>query len=417
MSSLVFRGDAQQVTDVWRYEVGSDNPGEVFKINRNGKTISVAQSLTLSTDVLIAAEMVRLLGISTEPEFFEYTWAIDSGATTEFTGTQKEGGIPATFTHTGTTGTGGIAVTTAAAGPSFWSANNFDTGSLPVNGDSVYLFNTDTDVLYNLGQSAVTLAVLDVSLSYEGNIGNPEWNTSGSRPYLEDRDNYLAISATLARLGTGSGNGGGHWNLNFGTNATTCYVYGSGSSDDRNYFPIRLKGVHATNSLIVLGGEVDVAPFYNDTATFPTIRVSGSGRVRCGAQVTMTTVEVLGSGSFSGYFIANSITTLTMRDNARVLIDGTNAGTTITTANVYSGRLDYRAKGTIATLTLGPQAVFDATNCPEGVTITNCTRSAGSTILDPNKKITFTNPITYSNCGVEDCPNDRLGKGITIARA
>lgn len=418
MANQFFRGDKQAVTDTWTYLISSNTNTHVHAINRNGKTLSVTADGVLTVNQLASALQV-LLAASAEPEFFEYTWTVD---TATVTGTRKTTGAPAEFTASGS-GTHTLTNTINGAGPNSLTGNfATDAGVVgdPATGNDLYFTQSDVDALYDL-DGLSTFGSVTVDLSYEANIGLPRINESGATPYVEDRECYLTIpDCPLIFLGAGSGQGGSRWQFDLGEGAgATIHVYGSGTSDDGNYHPIRFKtGTPAsgTHTLNVYGGAVDLAPFPENSANIATIKVSGNGVVRASRRVVLGSVEVTGQGSFAGALFDDALATLTMRDNAIVTLTGDSTGV-VATCKVLSGYLDYRSAGTITTLTLGTGAVLDASKNVEGFTITNCTRAAGSTINDPNGKITFSSPITYQNCGVEDCPNDRFGKGITIARA
>lgn len=413
MATRTFRGDAQNVIDTWTFLISSTTNTHTFTLTRNGKSYTVTADGVLTAAQLATALQV-LLAASTEPEFAEYTWTVD---TATITGTSKVTGRPATFTKSGT-GTSTLTNTLAGTGANTWKASNFD-GGLPATGDEVYFHSTDTPVLYGINQTGVALDILDVSLSYEANIGNPPFNTSGSEPYYEDRQKPLLIGASIVRLGTGSGRGGGCWYLRL-EGSGEVLVYGSGTSDDPNYHPIRIEATtNSLSSISVFGGAVDFDPYSQGTSTLTEANISGGGVLRAGGLMSVASINVTGNGAYAA-FIDNAVnpsTLLEVRDNGRAEIDGTGSVSvdTIVTVTVLGGSVRWRAKGRISTLAIGANAVMDFSSSPYPVTVTNCSMTAGATLLDPNGMVTFTNPIALTNCGLEDV---RLvvGRGITIQR-
>jgi len=408
MANRVFRGDAMRLTDTWTFLISSNTLGHTFTLTRNGKSYTVTADGVLTTDQLAAA-LQALLAASTEPEFLEYTWTVN---TSTITGTLASPTtvLPATFTKSGT-GTSTLTNTVVGQGPNSWIASNFDTG-LPANGDTVYITSLDVDILHNLDQSGVTLTRLEIPLDYEGSIGLARRNEDGTE-YAEDREKYLKISATTVILGNGSGNGSDRLQLNTGTNQTEIIVHGSGTSDDVNYHPVRIRGSHASNVLRIFNGAVDVAPYPEDTAQFSSIVIS-SGFVRTSNRVTLATLEMLGN-AFASITTDGTIATVQMENGGTVLLSGNTASATnaITTCNVLNGRLDFRNSGKIGTLVVGPNGIADFTNCPFDITVGLVQLSAGATYLDPNYKVSETSPILLDKCGIQDVTIIK-GKDIEI---
>ena len=410
MANKRFRGDAKIATDVWTWTISSNTAAQTFSLARNGKTYGYVVVGGESTSD-IATALQALLAASTEPEFVEYTWTVNTNVVT---GTSKVAGRPATFTKGGT-GTSTLTNATPATGPRFWSNDNFDAAT-PGTGDDIYIFGTNVPILYNLDQSGVALGSVDISLSHEANIGNPPFNKNGTL-YHEDRTRPLIITCTNLYLGTGSGRGGGCWYIK--PASTNIYVYGSGTSDDPNYHPIRMYNNSTTANLKIFGGQVDLDPYNIGGSNYTNVLVTGRGACRSNRLTSMYDVVVEKQGSFFATVVsgANAYNSLTMRDSAVVRIDGDGSASldTIPIVKLLGGRLDWTAIGKVSTFTIGANATLDTSNLVGQLTISNCTLAAGARIYDPNGKIVFTNAIVLSNCGLEDV-DLTLGKNVTLQR-
>jgi hypothetical protein len=181
-------------------------------------------------------------------------------------------------------GTLTAANTTASSGPNDWNvAANFTPAAVPVAGDDGYLRNCSRDVSYGLNQSAVTLATLAVDMTMTGKVG-----TASA---------WFRIGATSWRIGDPGGDGQAgtgspRVKIDFGGAAFSGVVVNSydQQSADAGLEPVQLKGTHAGNELIVLGGRVGVATVSpSDVATLANWTVTGNSAVlNLGPGVTWT---------------------------------------------------------------------------------------------------------------------------------
>ena len=120
----------------------------------NGK--AVVFTATAATVANVTAGLVALLNATTAPpEHQEITWA---NITTALTGTADTPGKPFTQTSSSVGGTLTTAVTTAnKSSNDVNDAQNWSLGTVPANGEDVYIQDTDKSLLYNLSAlSAVT---------------------------------------------------------------------------------------------------------------------------------------------------------------------------------------------------------------------------------------------------------------------
>lgn len=166
-------------------------------------------------------------------------------------------------------------------------------------------------------------------------------------------------------------------------------VFTTFTPTDQDALALQVLGTHASNSLVVRGGSVDLARGVNELCTYLTIDVTGDAILRASSGVTHGTIR--GSGN-AQVLINAAVTTLTTADNC-VVRKGNGA---VTTAQIYGQLLEVQGSGTITTLTLGPGKLLDASNNTVGFTITNATIGEAASINDDNGKITWTNALIYA---------------------
>mgnify|MGYP007122137033 CR=1 FL=1 len=405
MASLTYRGDAQSQAQVNTVTVGGTYAnGQVYTVTMNRKEVAYT-SVSGDSNTTVATALQALLAASIEQEFAEVIWTV-SGLV--ITGTAYDPGVPFTNTSSATgTGTLVTATTTASAGPYDWStADNWSGGSVPVNSDDVTVAGTAGHIRYGLDQNAVTLTGLVFAPTWSGDVGLPDYNGN----YYEYRDRYLKIKVN----GTVNVNcGSGLMRLNLSSQAATIQVDATGSPTSAGLPALSLLGT-GSNTLNVLSGSWGVAIGAGETSTITTVR-QGSGGARAtdatgtlGSGCTLTTVNVA-SGTLE--INANS-TTLNLTDG-EVTIKG---AATLGTLNADGGTVYYQSTGTLTTNNLGTGAKIDYTRDSRSRTVTNTTMAPGSTLLDPTKSVTFTNPILLSRCGLSEVTLD-LGANISIQRS
>lgn len=414
---------------------GTPANNQTYSVTTGSKVITYTAT-GADTNITIAAALLVLLKACAEPEFTERTFA--ASGTLAITDTSNTAGYPFTSTSA-SSGTGTLVTTTPTANksPSDWGdAANFSAGSLPVNGDDIYIDNTSIPILWNLSAlSAVKPNSVTIAQSFSsgapgngggapgnlsGTIGLPDTNTIGTA-YTEYRPSYLqfaGIGTGLCSIGTGQGVGSGRIKLDVGSVATSIYVYNTGSPLDSQLPAVIIKGTSASNTLVVDGGSVGVAIYGGDTSN-----LSGGIKVGAGGGVNAATAPtlVLGAG----------VTWATMTQEGGT-VQWTGAGTTftqyagtansfgtgaLTTANV-GGTFYPQSTGTIGTLALWSGGTADFTLDTQGRTITNCTVYGNHTINDPGKSVTWTNGIAGAS-GVDPIADGKLvlGKGRTVTAA
>lgn len=408
-------GNALQVAQIDTLVLdGVLDVGDSITLTINNKDLEVIASSEILSE--FATKIATAWNASTIAEFAEIT-ALASGDSVILT--HDTPGIPFTLTATMSvslgTGTDDIestqVFTQAATGKWYWdNQDNWSTGSVPVNGDDVYIEDSDVDIRYGLNQSAVTLSNLYIRQNYTGKIGLANTTTNG---YYEYRSHYLRISATNVHIGAGGGAGSGRIKLDVGSNACTLAVDNSGNAESDNLPATLFKGSNASNVININKGSIGIAVEAGDTATVATLRASyidniaGDVDLVAGAGVTLTTISQSG-GSVE---LNSGFTTLNKTDGETLINDGS-----VTTLNLDGGELIYSGTGTIANLNVGSGANADFSKDIRSRTVTNCTLQAGATLKDPFKTVTWTNPITLDRCGIPDLTID-VGQNITLQPA
>ena len=364
---------------------------QTYTITINGKNVNFTADAS-ATVAEITAGLTAAFNASTEPEFAEIT-ATDS--TTHVTLTADTAGYPFTNTSSATgAGTNVTATTTANAGPNDWStADNWSGDAVPVSTDDVYIENSSVDILYGLGQSAVTLGSLNIAQTFTGKIGLPERNANG---YAEYRftDGYLAISATTTNIGRGDGTGSGRIKLNFGSVATTMNVYGTGSPAEVGLEPLLWKGT-GSNVLNVFAGSVGcgvLAQTTTETVTLTTLRMYG-GYVRTGPACTVTTKDQNG-GVLDSWF---TVTTCNMTGGTH-----NHYASTMSTVQINGGTLNWKSSANPTSVIVNSGGVLDFTGDSRAVTVTTANIYAGSKIWDPYARVTWTNGIDLEECDLTE---------------
>lgn len=312
-----------------------------------------------------------------------------------------------------------LTIVSASTGPNNWdNAANWSPAGVPATGDSVYFQNSNVDCLYGLAQSAVTLANLQIDMSYVGGwIGLPNWN---SNKYSEYRQQYLQIGVSgQVVIGNGKGSGPTLMKFDFGTQAFKMLVNGCGTNQDPTLPAILVKGSRAsgTSEIDIYKGRLGVAMFAGETAIVDTIRQgfltnkNSDSYVNVGQGVTLTSWYKNGGDGV----LNTPVVTLRHELGTLTVVDGLIV-TTITTCSLVGGTLTDRATGTITTLTVGSTAIYDRTDDSRPKTITNTTIYGKSSFLDPHGSITFTNPGTIADASIPDLVELDLGTNITFQR-
>lgn len=359
---------------------GTIEVGDIFIVTINGKSCSYPATGT--TVASVCTGLVAALQAMTAAEFTEITW---TDSTTHITATGVTAGKPFTITASTTESNGGAAdaqtfvqaTTTAATGPNHWDdINNWSLGAVPVDTNDVDVDLSRGSIWYGLGQSAVTLASLDIYSSGEttNTLGLPEINEDGE--YTEYRTKDLQIGATLYRHNTRSP----FVRVDFGSVQTAIEVRETGTESGEGVPACLLKGTNASNTAELKRGKTGLGYFLGEACTIATLRVAPDAECVLGELVALTTVVSLGNT-----LIQTAATTITVEEGTTRVI-GTGA---VTTLNCEGGICYYESSGTVSTANIGPGTVDCSGDIsPRTFSVTNL--EAGGQIIDPNQTITHT---------------------------
>lgn len=362
---------------------GTIEVGDLFNVTINGKTLSYAATGT--TVASVCTGLAAALTASEIAEFAAITWA---DATTTVTGTGVAG-VPFTVTVATTESNGAVAdaqtfvlaTTITATGPNHWSdVNNWDTGAIPVNGDTVNVNLELGSILYGLDQSAVTVAALYISGNTQNTVGLPKVNAGGWTEYLED---YLKIGATICRSDTTSN----RVKLNFGSVEANFEGRRTGGSPDGTTPPLLIRGTSANNVFDFVTGTAGVAYYDNETAAGATLTIGQAAQVTTGAGANFANTEssgtVLSNGTGTNWKTAAGLAEI--RGTPSFSLLDCNGGTT------YGN-----FSGLVNDVVVGP-GILDCSNDNSSRTFEDTMLMEGGQIIDPNQTINYTNGITLGD--------------------
>ncbi len=371
-------------------------------INSRSETYTLITGDTLTT---AAAGLAAACAASQNPEFQEITWT-SSGAVVTATANTPGRSFELTASASGLTATRSASVANSSPGDVSLAAN-WSGGSLPATGDD--LFFESSTIAANSGLGAVTFdaATITVRESFAGPIALPVYNDRG---YYEYRGTTFrsTVNCTLVVEESPTAQAG-HYKFSFTSDVVTATVSNvSGIGSPLGSESVWLTGTAANSVLNVYGGSVLVAPLAEDTATLTTVRVI-DGTLRCTAGVTLSGATITQDGGVVDVTTAVS----TWSINGAQAEGYCRGEATIGTLSVDAGTVFHLSTGTITTLKVGSGATVDFSGVLGGVTVTNCEVAAEATILDPGRRVTFTNGIKLNRCSLAEVTLD-LGTHLTL---
>jgi hypothetical protein len=403
MASPRFTGNAPLVAQLQTITVGTYDNTSTYKLTIGNKVVSVVGSG--GSAATTATALLAALNASTYPEFLEITWA--SGGSAIITGTANGTGLlkgkPFTVVESVTGGTGDFTsnvTTTAASGPNDVSlAQNWSTGVVLADTDSVYFDSGSTDVLYNLDQNAITPNAVYILPGFTGKIGLPLTNTDNTSvggSYAEYRTTYLQYgnSGDATNIAVTIQSTSQRIKLNCGTSQATFNVLNGGQRPDPNVPNILLKSTHASSALTISKGDCGVAFFGGETSTLVTVNagyqqnVTGDVQLYLGSGVTLTAPAIVQSG---GTLSVNSAITST---STVVINDGVyyqnGTGGIAAGLSVRGGRCVYNSTGTLGGApVVSGSGIMDFSQDLRAKTVTNPIDCYGDkcSVLDPHKVV------------------------------
>jgi hypothetical protein len=410
------QADTLTVANTW-----AQNDTATLTINEKDLVLTVGASFA-TTDVATALkEMVNgdSFTVATHAasetgdnvaEWEEVSATVSSSVVT-VTGDTK--GKPFTMTAaevTAGTGTVTQATSIAATGVNWWdNVDNWGGSAIPADTDVVYLDSTDTDIFYGLGQSAIEPAAVYIAMSFEGDIGLPEYSEEGE--YHEYRTTYLEIGPAILQIGAGGGNGSGRIKINSTSDVCAVTVVNTGSSADANPAFI-WKGTNVANTMVVRGGSVGVAVFGAETATIATLTVD-DGDVTLGAGTTLSGVITVNGGVVR---VNSKIDGSLVLNGGTVVIEGTADVDQLT---IRGGTCVLNTTGTLGgATTISGDGVLDLSGNPTALTAVSAAidmYGPNSRILDPHKRLG--NVAVDGNEGADPGTQVTWGVNYRLSRA
>ena len=361
MATKYFEPKAITAAQVTTVTVGGTLAGEAFTITVGGVEIASHTD----TDTVIATTVAALVAAwnASGHAYATGITAVDASPDITFTGDTggaavggAESGSPfiLTLNTPGGSATFAQTETTSATGVNnFNEAVNFSDGSVPGNGDTVIIANTDVNICWGLESIAATGLYLKVEQSYTGMIGlrSSQFaaNISGDvydSNAAEYRPTYLQLDILDLEIGsnTGTSNPLGSQRLKIdndkaGVSTTTIYDTSATSAED-NLPAVRLKFASTSADVFCqntqTGGAGICVDTPGETSNLGDIYIDGAttkfntgdgttflnwvqhqGICIMGASATVTTAERWGG-------------TLTVKDNVTITtFNDRNAGQTI----------------------------------------------------------------------------------------
>lgn len=397
-----------------------DNPtGGTFTLTFNSETTAAINFDATASDVQTALE-----GLATPvPGDFSVTGPDGGPWMVEFTGSYASTdvstmtGSGASLTGSNTQGLSASTITTPTGPHHLDNADNYSTGSLPVNSDILIFADIDTGVFYGLtGLSSVTLAELHIRSSYTGHIGLTLTNPSD---YYEYRTRAAVLRATKTFVGEGDGQGSEFLYINFSSVQTELIVYNTGQSVDNKTPALNVIGTHASNVMRFFKGSWGIATFTGDTSVVATLQVGyitdrdGDSTGFVGGDADLDTVNIAG-GTTKITLDSAAAGTVTVTGGT-VTFDGDQGLSQLTmSGEAYAY---YNTTGTLGGNTvLSDEATLDFSQDMRTKTVTNPIEVFGqeATVVDPFKVVTsLVIDFNYQNVSVN---GSDLGNNVRVTR-
>lgn len=370
MTTHIWQGGAVAVKQITTITVGGTIASETFTLTIAGKDVAVTATGT-ETAAQIATALYNLLVSTTSPpnpEFREFSYA-DGGAGV-ITATGRTAGKPITMSGAAT-GSATLVVSdaTAATGPNHLNnADNWSSGSVPTNSDTIEFRDGTTDVLYGLtALVAVTGLTINIREGFEAKIGLPEVNAD-STAYPEYRQKYLQMAGGTINIDCSNLI---RCRIDTRTTAATINVRNSGQREDANLPSIVFIGSHASNVANISRGDVGFAAIGGETAQIDILRESyvlnqaNDAAVYLGAGVTLD--ECFKSGG-TGRFDCGSTLIQTLPQSGKLILGGSGAHARLT---IDGGTVEYNSSGTLTDFTVANDGYLDFDQDPVPKTSTN----------------------------------------------
>lgn len=391
MATKIFTGDAEAVAQInTETPDGAPDTGDTYTLKLTNPygvsgTISFECGATETTAAVVTGLYDAGVAAAAGGEV-PWNSVTCTDDTTVMTITADTAGDPFTVTASSVGGTLNDANTTACAGPRIYSlADNYAGGVAPVAADDVVIPAEFTGTIYGEDQSGTALdSFTDRSSATIGANDNPlqiDLADSKAATLAGSGTQYLALTgatATVNITNAGPGEGTGQYGTNLVTGEAAMAVYVTCGA----------------------GQTVGIAARAGKTGTFTPVKVQG-GEVTIGSGVTIGAIEAPGGTVYNNA----DVTTLTGR-GAEIYHDEV---ATVDTLLVTAGMAYYRSSGQAETVIISGSGVVNCDGDLRARTFTDTDIHAGGKLIDTNRTITHTNPVTLNQCGL-----DALDKGVDM---
>jgi hypothetical protein len=259
---------------------------------------------------------------------------------------------------------------------------------------------------------------LDIDSTFTGDLGLALQNSLG---YYEYRQRELKVNITTLNICAdvdASGGGSGRMLINLQAVANTTNVYSTGNPKEAGIKALLLRGTSIT-ALNVWKGSVGVAAFPGDAATITTVNVGSRENPASDVDLLLTNNCTLTTiNQYGGVLEVDAAVTTWTIGKGDGRIRGTGAIATLTLEE-GAGTIFHESSGTITTLNVGPGVTVDCSRVKTAFTVTTTNIYPGGSIIDPSKRITFTNPLTLVRHGLKTAVEAGLdlGSNINIQRS
>ena len=364
MATKRWLGNAVAIQDLWTASLSGIVTSQTYSMTINGKSVTYI-STGIDTVATVLAALATNWNASTITEFTEAT---ASAGSTTLTITGDKAGNPLSITVSTTGGASfSIANTTSATGPNdFGNGQNWTGGSAPANSDTLVFDTGSVDCAFGLTTSLSGITLI-VNPGYSGNIGLYYLNKNSQTSYYEYRPQYLTLAGGTVTINAPSVQ---RCNLAFGANQAIVQVMATGSRIDKYTAPVLIVGGNSSSQLDITKGDVAIANYQGDSATFPTVQTSYTGNaptdvnLYCGPGAVLTTITKNGGN-------------LTINSNVANLTQGVAGGTVtiaaggVATLIAENGTVNYSSVGVLGTATIAGQAVLTFDGDPRAKSVTS----------------------------------------------
>ncbi len=362
----------------------------VYTVTHTG-TGDVATYTSVSGDTVdsVAAAIANAMSaVAGNTPFAELTpLAAGSGGNLVVTGPAD--GAP--YTLTCTTSPGGRATLSSTVTPKsakdLSDTANYSTGALPSAGDTLVFENGAIGPAYNLtALSAIALASVVRRSTFTGQMGLADQSPAG---YVEFRTKTITLNCTTAIFEAMQSDVAQQFRLKF-TTSTVVSINGSAAQPAALMSEVfYVEGLTGAATLSIVGSSVCISPSISTTCTIATLTAFNS-TVRITDSATITTATFTNCGSVD---MGCAATTITQDRTGTLRLYGTGAYTTV---NAEGGTIFYQSSGTITTLNIGSDGIFDLTISASKFTCTTLNfRGDGYDFRDPTRRLNTGTVINF----------------------